>query len=454
MLNKNTTLGKHITTLKGFAFKSKWYSEEGRSIVKVSNFTDNSIDASGLVCLPENIANQYLKYQLIDGDIIIQTVGSWPSNPQSVVGKVIKTPKPCNGALLNQNAVKIIPDDDIGKKYLFYLLKSQSFKDYIIGTAQGAASQASITLDSIKNFSFDLVDLNIQQKISSILSAYDDLIENNTRRIAILEEMAQMIFREWFVKFRFPGHEKVKMVDSPLGEIPEGWERKPVGELLEMHIGGGWGKENVDGTHDCPAYVIRGTDIPTARSLNVMKCPLRYHSTSNLSSRTLGVNDIVMEVSGGSNNQPVGRAILITEQLLNQFDGELICASFCKKISVNESILNSKILFHHVSEIYGNGKIEQYQVQSTGIKNFKFAVFLEKENVIVPPIKIQKEYSKISGLIMRCHQNLGAKNVKLIGTRDLLLPKLISGKLDVSDLDIEIPEINEHELHASAGGMK
>ena len=66
--------------------------------------------------------------------------------------------------------------------------------------------------------------LPTQRKIASILSAYDDLIENNTRRIAILEEMAQAIYREWFVNFRFPGHENVKLVDSPLGQIPEGWE--------------------------------------------------------------------------------------------------------------------------------------------------------------------------------------------------------------------------------------
>ena len=75
-----------------------------------------------------------------------------------------------------------------------------------------------------------LPPLPTQRKIASILSAYDDLIENNTRRIAILEEMAQAIYREWFVNFRFPGHENVKLVDSPLGQIPEGWEATHVGD--------------------------------------------------------------------------------------------------------------------------------------------------------------------------------------------------------------------------------
>ena len=80
------------------------------------------------------------------------------------------------------------------------------------------------------NLRFPNLRLPTQRKIASILSAYDDLIENNTRRIAILEAMAQAIYREWFVEFRFPGHEKVKLVDSPLGKIPEGWNGKELTE--------------------------------------------------------------------------------------------------------------------------------------------------------------------------------------------------------------------------------
>jgi len=91
-------------------------------------------------------------------------------------------------------------------------------------------------------------------KIASILSAYDDLIKNNTRRIKILEEMAQTIYREWFVHFRFPGHEKVRMVVSEMGLIPEGWEVKKVEEFTSNHIGGGWGKEESDSKHIVPAY--------------------------------------------------------------------------------------------------------------------------------------------------------------------------------------------------------
>ncbi len=217
-------LGDRIRTLKGYAFKSSWYSLTGVPIVKVSDLTTDSIDTSALTCIPQTIAAGYSRYALRTGDVIIQTVGSWPNNPRSVVGKVIQVPPAASGALLNQNAVKLEPDTKLDKTYLFYLLKTDAFKRYIVGCAQGAASQASITLEAIRGFRFSLPPLPIQRHIASILSAYDDLIENNTRRIAILEEMAQRLYCEWFVEYRFPGHEGVRMVESELGLVPEGWE--------------------------------------------------------------------------------------------------------------------------------------------------------------------------------------------------------------------------------------
>ncbi|MDP6703867.1 MAG: restriction endonuclease subunit S, partial [archaeon] len=187
-------LGDFIDTLKGFAFKSKWYSEAGTPIVKVSNFTTDSVTCDELVCIPEGIAEKYRRYALKHGDVVVQTVGSWPNNPASVVGKAVRIPLKARGALLNQNAVKLIPSEDLHQRFFFYLLRSSFFKNYIVGTAQGAASQASITLASIREFRFSLPEPTAQRRIASILSSYDDLIENNHSRIRILEEMAQNLY--------------------------------------------------------------------------------------------------------------------------------------------------------------------------------------------------------------------------------------------------------------------
>ena len=93
------------------------------------------------------------------------------------------------------------------------------------------SSQSAYTIVLLKEMEISLPPLPTQRKIAAILSAYDDLIENNTRRIALLERMAQLLYREWFVRFRFPGHEDARMVESALGEIPEGWEVNTVRDV-------------------------------------------------------------------------------------------------------------------------------------------------------------------------------------------------------------------------------
>ena len=222
-------LRNYIKTQKGYAFKSKWFIKAGIPIVKVKDFTDDSISKENVDYINDELACDFDRYLIDTNDVIIQTVGSWASNPNSVVGKAVKVPSALKGALLNQNAVKIIPTEKLDKKFLYYTLRTDDFKGYIVNTAQGSASQASITLESIKNYNFHLPLLHTQKRIADILSAYDDLIENNLKRIKLLEQAAQNIYKEWFVNLRFPGHE-----NTPINEetgLPEGWCKCPFNKV-------------------------------------------------------------------------------------------------------------------------------------------------------------------------------------------------------------------------------
>ena len=136
------------------------------------------------------------------------------------MGKSIVATRP---SFTNQQLHTILPNDEVDSLYLYYYLCTQRVELLSLGSAAGVRTPI-INKSAFGLLSIVVPPLPTQRKIASILSAYDDLIENNTRRIAILEEMAQAIYREWFVNFRFPGHENVKLVDSPLGMIPEGWE--------------------------------------------------------------------------------------------------------------------------------------------------------------------------------------------------------------------------------------
>ena len=295
------------------------------------------------------------------------------------------------------------------------------------------ATQDNLSVDKLLSFDFLVPPLPIQQRIAGILSAYDELIENSQRRIKMLESMARALYREWFVYFRYPGHENHPRVTSSLGEIPQGWEVKKLESLMTAHIGGGWGKEVEDEDHTEPAWVIRGTDIPDARSSQVAGVPHRFHTRSNLRSRRLAPGDILFEVSGGSKGQPVGRSLYITPQLMSAFNGDVICASFCKRICPDADSYGAELLYLSFVEGYESGEIEKFQVQSTGISNFKWTEYIAQTDRVIPPEPLRLSFRAQVVPIYSAIATLGQQIQILRSSRDLLLPRLLSGQIEITD---------------------
>ena len=191
------TIEQLATFQKGFAFKSSDYRDNGIRIIKVSNLNQQRFDDGSCVFIDESIAKEYARYELITDDIVISTVGSWINNPDSVVGKVASIPSMITGSLLNQNAVRLRANYKIMQKYLYYALSSDDFRNYIVGTAQGSANQASITLEDIKKYSLSVPPYEIQSKIISILSSIDSKIEINRRINDNLEQQASSLLSDW-----------------------------------------------------------------------------------------------------------------------------------------------------------------------------------------------------------------------------------------------------------------
>jgi len=168
-------------------------------------------------------AKKYAKNLLNQYDLIVATVGSHPNLINSAAGRTISVPQSLQGYLLNQNAVCIRTKDNdvLFQPYLRYIGETDFFRAYIQARGKGAANQMRIAIGEIKEFPINLPELDIQKKIAAILSAYDDLIENNLKRIKLLEEMAQIIYEEWFVRLKFPDHETTP-TNSETG-LPMGW---------------------------------------------------------------------------------------------------------------------------------------------------------------------------------------------------------------------------------------
>jgi type I restriction enzyme S subunit len=176
-------LGEFVKHQKGFAFKSSWYQDHGRIVVRVSDTTANSIDLTTCNKISDEQASNYKDYELLTNDIIIATVGSWPPNYSSVVGKVVKVPSIAEGGLLNQNAVRLkMKFNDVDQQGLLYCtLKTDRFLNYIVNSAQGSASQASIKLTDIFNYPISITkDIKLEDfsnQIDVFLNQQNSLIE-------------------------------------------------------------------------------------------------------------------------------------------------------------------------------------------------------------------------------------------------------------------------------------
>lgn len=390
MIGDLVTIEEHITTLKGFAFKSAWYTETGFPIVKVSDFTQDSVSPEKVAYIPIESSSDFEKYKLEKGDVLIQTVGSWEHNPNSVVGKVVRIPEVLNDSLLNQNIVKIIPKETLDKSFLFYLLKNNAFKGYIIKTAQGAANQASITLESIKAFKFFYKDKSTQRKIASILSAYDDLIENNLKRIKLLEEKA-------FVSY--------KLLDKV--------EKYKLTELYETSSGGTPSRTNAE-YFTGEINWFKSKELADSILLESEE-KITEGAVDKSSAKLFPTGSVIMAMYGAT----IGKlGLLSMPSTTNQ-----ACCAIIEKDEIKSKfyILNWLLENREYVLSFRMGAAQE-NISQQVIKNL--FVSIPKESNLKG---FNAEMNPIYQLIKNLHQ----QNTKLREARDILLPKLMSGQIEV-----------------------
>ncbi len=322
--------------------------------------------------------------------------------------------------------IKDVSDTD----YIYYLLCMPYMRELATNSMTGASGRQRADLGFIKKIPWTFPDIGDQRRIAKVLSAFDELIEINNKRISVVSELASNIYNEWFVRFRYPGNDHRKLVKSRLGKIPQEFNILKMTDVFEYYIGGGWGNDEPDKEFDQEAYVIRGADFPGVNRGDVSSCPLRYHKLSNYSKRELQENDIILEVSGGTADQPVGRTLLVEKDIIDRLGGRVICASFCKMIRLNDRV-SPYYFYYWMQFLYDTRIIDRFQLQSTGIINFQFEYFLNKGDILMPPKELMNEFERIVRPLHEEKLMLARKNDLLIRQRDMLLPRLMSGKLKV-----------------------
>jgi type I restriction enzyme, S subunit len=280
-------------------------------------------------------------------------------------------------------------------RFLIAWFAQADIKGYITGAAQPKLSQANL-----KRISLRVPPYAAQRKITSILSGYDDLIQNNTRRIAILEAMSLAIYREWFVEFRFPGHEKVKFVNSSLGKIPEGWRVDQLGNVSDLR----WGDTNTTKAK----YVEEGYTAYSAAGADGF---LDYFDCDR--------NGVVLSAIG-ANCGGTWYAI-----------GKWSCIKNTIRFWATHRSPSTEYLYFTTNTI-------EFWPRRGAAQPFISQQDARQKSIVVPSEDIETAFASIAKDLLLNISSLHRKSANLRKTRDLLLPKLISGQLDVEDLDIEI----------------
>ena len=330
-------------------------------------------------------------------------IGTVLLTSRATIGKVVITRIPIT---TNQGFTNFICKDEIVNFFLAYYLKSHT--EFLISLGTGTTF-LEVTKAALLRVEIPIPPLPTQHKIAAILSTYDDLIENNTRRIKILEDMAQTLYQEWFVHYRFPGHENVPMVESELGPIPQGWEIKQLSEMCNILMGLSPKSEFYNQTGDGLPFHQGVTDFGQRFPTDRVYCTVQK--------RIAEAGDILFSVRA-----PVGRINVANKKIVigrglsairSKSENQVFILQQLKDKFQEEDTMGSGTIFNAITK-----------ADLLGIQ------LLEPAKPIVA--KFQEAAEPISSELL----NLTLKNANLRQTRDLLLRKLISGEIDVSELDI------------------
>lgn len=298
-------------------------------------------------------------------------------------------------------------------KYLYYVMSLIDLNNYNEGT-----TIPSLRTETLNRLEFDIPSLEDQEKILSFLIPIDEKIDINNKINNNLEQQAQAIFKEWFI-------------DNPENNK---WSVGTFSELIKSTLNGDWGKEASTGNNTEKVYCIRGADIPDVKAGNKGKMPTRYILPKNFATKQLTAGDIVIEISGGSPSQSTGRCTAITQSLLDRYDSGMVCTNFCKAMKPKEGY--SLFIYYYWQYLYDKGVFFSYENGTTGIKNLDFTGFIETKTILIPPVDKVRAFDDYCKSIFNQIFANSRQNEHLAMLRDTLLYKLMSGELDVSNIDL------------------
>jgi type I restriction enzyme S subunit len=402
MVWQKKLLGEVSQIYSGFAFRSQDLGIKGIPVLKIANIQNKLVAPQCADHFPEELLTDRLKrYFLHSDDTLVAMTGA------GSVGKVGKMPAVEGKYLVNQRVGIVRPDRSMCDPSFIYYCLSQDFyetKLYALGLGAG---QPNVSGKQIAELEILSPPIPVQQRIASILAAYDELIENSQRRIKILEAMARGLYREWFVHFRFPGHENHLRVASALGEIPKGWEVKKLKDVCRLTMGQSPKSEFYNEVGDGVPFHQGVTDFGNRFPTDRLFC--------TAAGRIAEAGDILFSVRA-----PVGR--------MNIANKEIILGRGLSAIRYNEGA--QAFLWEQLrnrftkDDMMGNGAIFASVTKDD----------MQGIELVCPPLSVVEAATKHFEALHSEIATLSQQIQNLRRTRDLLLPRLLSGQIEVDKL--------------------
>ncbi|QXB86280.1 restriction endonuclease subunit S [Acinetobacter lwoffii] len=463
-----TTLGEYISVQGGYAYKSQQFIQSSTyPVLKIKNIRTGYIDFNDCAYIDKKVADETERYIVNEGDILISLTGSGPNAPQSLVGRVARFWDKGKRAWINQRVGRVVlkKNKTVHKDFIFYFLGTKESQNYLVANSSGSANQANINSATIEALPFPQIDYLTSEKISQVLRTFDEKIYLNSQINQTLESIAQAIFKSWFIDFdpvrakiaakqegkdtelaamcAISGKSEVEiqqisdddfielqataalfpdeLVESELGEVPKGWDKYSLSKMITL-IGGGTPKRSEPNYWNGDIFWFSVKDVPNEGEVFVI--------TTQEKISELGLN------KSSTKLLPVGTTIITARGTV----GKIALVGY--EMAMNQSC-------YGVQGINGVRQFMTYYLIKNAVevlkKNTHGAVFdtitqstFDTVTSIKPSIEMMDLFeSKVEKIMGHIKNNLYENN-SLIALRDTLLPKLLSGELDVSGVQDEV----------------
>ena len=393
------------------------YKLEGTSLIRSLNVHDFSFSETDLAFIDGKQAGELDNVTVQKDDILLNITGA------SVARCCMVNPKHLPARVNQHVAIVRVCPSEAEAKFVFYTINSPHHKSRLLALAQGGATREALTKKTIKEFDIPLPPLSIQRRIAGILSAYDELIENNQRRIRILETMARALYREWFVEFRFPGHGRLPRVASPLGDIPQGWETKPLGEVAHIFRGRSYRSVDLAGEGGLPFLNLKCID----RDGGFRRSGLKRYTGEYRDTHIAKKGDIVVAVTDMTQERRIVARAALVPTLKREFG---VYSMDLVRVEPRPP-MPGEFLYAFLRYSSFGDEVKQH---ANGVNVLHLAPKRIAEfQLVVPPIDLIRQFTGVSAPTLGQMDTLESQIENLRCTRDLLLPRLLSGQVTLTD---------------------